>query len=324
MFKPFKLLILLLAATLLPGCGPQITHSTPTPTPPPPTEPVSLVTVTPRATFTPAPSTPIPTDSPTPTPTPILYVVKQGDSLWSIAWERGVSIEVLQEINGVTDPRILQIGQVLIIPREEEALTTPSTPTPTPVPLELVNVGFYETPTGGLWCLGEVWNRSGAEAELVQVAVSLYDADRRVLVGRSAFTVLDIVPQNGRAPFGVLFEQKPADFVAYQARVVSGEPVTYLGSRYTDLKVINDKGELSGNVFVVSGQVENQGDVLARDVAVVVTAYDSEGAVTGLRQIAVEDKTLATGALSRFQVRIVPAGNAVASFTAQAQGWREE
>ncbi len=314
-------LALLLATALLLGCGPQITH--PTPTPLPPTEPVSLATVTPQATFTPAPSTPIPTDSPTPSPTPIVYVLKPGDNLWSIAWEYGVSVEALQEVNGITDPRTLQIGQDLIIPRKEDAYTVPSTPTPTPVPLELVNLGFYETPTGGLWCLGEVWNRSGADTELIQVAVSLYDADRRVLTERAAFTALDIVPQDGRAPFGVLFEQKPADFVAYQAWIVSGEPMTYLGSRYTDLKVISDKGQLDGHVFTVSGQIENQGDVAARNVCVVVTAYDHEGRVTGFRQMATEDETLNPGALSRFQVRIVPAGNAIASYTVQAQGQRE-
>jgi hypothetical protein len=175
-----------------------------------------------------------------------------------------------------------------------------------------------------MWCLGEVWNRSGTEAELVQVAVSLYDANQRVLMERSAFTVLDIVPQDGRAPFGVFFEKKPADFVAYQSWIVSGEPMTYLGSRYQDLGVINDKGELRDNAFVVGGQVENQGDVPARDVSVVVTAYDREGAVTGIRLMAVEDKTLAPGALSRFQVRIIPAGNAVASYVVQAQGWQGE
>jgi hypothetical protein len=188
----------------------------------------------------------------------------------------------------------------------------------------LVNLGFYDTPTGGLWCLGEVWNRSGAEAELVQVAVSLYDADRRVLMERSAFTVLDVLPPDGRAPFGVLFEQKPADFVAYQAWIVSGEPMTYRGSRYEDLRVIGDEGKSAGNAFVVSGQVENQGDIRAHDVSVVVTAYDSEGIVTGLRQVTVKEQTLAPGALSDFQVRITPAGKAVASYAIQAQGWRGE
>ncbi len=321
MFRSWKALImLLLAAALLVGCGPEITL--PTPTSPPPTEPVVLATVTPRATFTPAPSTPIPTDSPTPTPTPIIYVLKKGDNLWDIAWEHGVSVEALQEVNGITDPRTLQIGQELIIPREEESRAVPSTPTPTPVPLELVNLGFYETPTGGLWCLGEVWNRSGADAELVQVAVALYDAGRRVLMERSAFTGLDIVPRDGRAPFGLLFEQKPADFVAYQVWIVSGEPMTYLGSRYRDLKVINDKGESAGSAFVVSGQIENLGDAPARDVSVVVTAYDGEGLVTGTRQVAVEEETLAVGALSRFQVSLIPAGKEVVSYAVQAQGWR--
>jgi LysM repeat protein len=320
-FRPWNALIaFLLAAGALTGCGRQITL--PTPTAPPPTEPVALATVTPRATFTPAPSTPIPTDSPTPTPTPIIYVLKQGDNLWTIAWEFGVSVDALQEINGIADPRTLQIGQELVIPREEESLVAPSTPTPTPVPLELVNPGFYKTPTGGLWCLGEVWNQSGADAELVQVTVVLFDADRRVLMERSTFTALDIVSRDGRAPFGVLFEQKPADFKAYQAWIVSGEPVTYLGSRHGGLQVLNDKGELAGEAFVVSGQVENVGDAPAQDVTVVATAYNKDGQVTGFRQAAVEDERLAPGALSRFQVRIIPAGGEAVSYAVQAQGWR--
>lgn len=312
--------LVLLLAVLLTGCGPQITR--PTPTLPPPTAPVSLATVTPRATFTPAPSTPIPTNSPTPTPTPILYVLQPGDSLWSVAWEYGVSVEALQEANDITDPRTLQIGQVLIIPREEEARSVPSTPTPTPLPLELVNLGFYETPTGGLWCLGEVWNRSGVDADLVQAVVSLYDANRRVLVERSAFTALDIVPQDGRAPFGVLFVQKPADFAAYQAQLVSGEAVTYLGSHYTDLAVIDDQGEWTGKALLVGGQVENQGAMTAQGVSVVVTVYDAQGLVTGFRQVAVEDETLAPGALSHFELQVVPAGGAAVSYTVQVQGWR--
>jgi LysM repeat protein len=313
-------LIALPIIALLAGCGPLITR--PTPTPPQPTAPVSLATVTPRATSTLAPSTPIPTDSPTPTPTPIIYILKAGDSLWSVAWEYDVSVEAIQEVNGITDPRTLQIGQELIIPRDKEAQKNPITPTPTPVPLELANLGFYETPTGGLWCLGEIWNRSGSDAELVQVAVSLYNADRRVLLERSAFTEADIVAQDGRAPFGVLFEQKPPDFAAYQAWIVSGEPVTHLGSRYRDLQVVHDSGEPDGEALIVSGQVENAGEVAATDVTVIVTAYDAEGLVTGFRQTAVTDETLPPAAQSRFQVRVMPAGGTIDSYRVQAQGWR--
>ncbi len=322
MSKSFMLLLNLLIVTLLIGCGPQITL--PTPTQPPPTKPVSLTTMTPRATLTPAPSTPIPTNSPTPSPTPIIHVLKQGDSLWGIAWDYGVSLEALQKINNITDPRTLQIGQELIIPRQEDDLAVPSTPTPTPVPLKIINMDFYETPTGGLWCLGEVQNLSGADVELVQVRISLYDADRRVLLEKSAFTTLDIIAQDGRAPFTVLFEQKPADFAAYQLWIVSGETMTHLGNRYRELQVINDEGKLSGNAFVVSGQVQNQGELAATDISLVVTAYDKEGLVTGVRQVPAETETVAPGALSRFQARIVPAGGDIVSYSVQVQGWQGE
>ncbi|GAB4242244.1 MAG: hypothetical protein Kow00129_00610 [Thermoleophilia bacterium] len=44
------------------------------------------------------------------------YVVEEGDTLWSIARERGVDLERLMSRNGITDPQSLQIGQVLEIP----------------------------------------------------------------------------------------------------------------------------------------------------------------------------------------------------------------
>jgi len=57
------------------------------------------------------------------TPTPIVYVVKAGDTLGAIAKEYGVTVEALQEVNAIDDPRRLQIGQELIIPLGEEITT---------------------------------------------------------------------------------------------------------------------------------------------------------------------------------------------------------
>jgi LysM repeat protein len=43
-------------------------------------------------------------------------VVQKGDTLNEIAARFGVSVRDLMELNGITDPTKLQIGQVLIIP----------------------------------------------------------------------------------------------------------------------------------------------------------------------------------------------------------------
>ncbi len=44
------------------------------------------------------------------------YTVRPGDTLFSIAQRHGVTVEALQEANGISDPNQLRAGQVLIIP----------------------------------------------------------------------------------------------------------------------------------------------------------------------------------------------------------------
>lgn len=67
---------------------------------------------------TPIPATPTAAPSPTVAPTlvPTTYVVKPGDNPGAIAREHGITVERLLEANNISDPRALQIGQVLKIP----------------------------------------------------------------------------------------------------------------------------------------------------------------------------------------------------------------
>lgn len=99
-------------ATSTPTATPTDT-STPTPTATytPTSTPTSTPTWTPTPTFTPTPS-----PSSTPTPTPIIYTVKRGDTLSSIAAMYGVTVEAIAEANGLNVSTILRIGQQLIIP----------------------------------------------------------------------------------------------------------------------------------------------------------------------------------------------------------------
>lgn len=307
-------------ALLLCGCGQVITMPTPTPVA---TGHVELPPVTPRPTSTPAPSTPAPTSPPTPTPTPVIYTVQAGDTLIDIAKQYGISVEALQEANAILDPQRLQIGQELVIPREEYNPEGPPTSTPTPLPFGVKGLGFYETPAGSLWCLGEVENTSGQALERVQVEVSLSDEEDKVLATGSAFVALEIVPQGGKAPFAVLFANPPASFAKYQAIALSGDPMTYLGNRYLDLAVTEQQGESKGHYFTVEGLIQNTGQTNAATVTVLVTAYDAQGRVTGFRQANLENAP-AVGESSPFQVNLLPFGGTVATYTVQVQGTRLE
>lgn len=44
------------------------------------------------------------------------HVVREGDSLWDLAWAWDTTPEAVSALNGITDPTLLQIGQVLLIP----------------------------------------------------------------------------------------------------------------------------------------------------------------------------------------------------------------
>jgi cytoskeletal protein RodZ len=77
-------------------------------------------TATPAPAENPPATTPVPTAAPAPTPTPTpassgTYVVKDGDTLWTIASKNHSTVEAIQKANNLKGED-LQIGQKLIIP----------------------------------------------------------------------------------------------------------------------------------------------------------------------------------------------------------------
>lgn len=65
------------------------------------------------------------------TVTPTTYVIKSGDTLGSIAVAFDVSVEELLAANGLTDPNVLDVDQVIIIPI---GATAPAMVTQAPLP----------------------------------------------------------------------------------------------------------------------------------------------------------------------------------------------
>jgi LysM repeat protein len=312
-----------LAGLALGGCGRIL--QPPTPTAAPGAGPTFTDTVRPtatrRATFTPVPATPSDTPTPTVTPTPIIYSIKKGDTLLAIARQFGVTVQAIQELNGIADPRRLQIGQEIMIPLKEGDGEPTVVPTPTPVALKVQGLAFYRTPVDSLWCLGEVVNLSGQPAEEIQVQISLHDEQGRLLASGAAFVQLDILAPAGRAPFAVLFAAPPASFAQYQTRVLSGVRSTHLGPRYPDLTLVEDHGRwLDQSNYQVQGQVHNTGHADAERVAIVITLYDEQDHVVGARTVGIPADLFLAGATAPFEVTLTPLGP-VARYDVQVQGW---
>jgi LysM repeat protein len=253
-------------------------------------------------------------------------VIQSGEGLLGIADVYGVSVAALQDANGILDPRTLQIGQELIIPRQEEidAAGSDATPTATPTPYQLAveNVHFSETTIGGLSVLGEVYNNSGSPLEQVRVGVTLLDADQQELASADGLVALDLVDVGERAPFAVLFGETPGDFARYTVYPVRAVPA-FVGSYYRDLEVhsVTVDGERYAS-YTVRGVIKNVGPEEAVDVQVVLTGYDPLGRVVATRKVEPDYNVVPRGGETAFTVVLAPVGGPIERVVAIAQGRR--
>jgi LysM repeat protein len=324
MYKRISVSALLLL--LVSGCGQLIT--------PPPlqvTPSVALATGTPvptlppRATSTPAPATPMPTATPTVTPTPIVYRIEPGDTLLAVAANFGVPAELIQEANGIIDPRRLQIGQELIIPRPEPDPEQPPTPTPTPPPMAIRKLSFKSMPLGGLWALGEIYNSGSDPVAEIMVEVSLFDGDGQLQASQTAFPQLDVVPPGEAIAFAILFDNPPRQFAQYQAVVLAGVPMSPNTRYYLDLVATDLQGQATDAThYRVRGDLKNVGPSDVEDLRLLVTAYDDEARVTAVRQVNLPVSVLRAAATTPFEADLSITGSPVVTYSVQAQGLRVE
>ena len=321
-----KTLGFFMAAVLmgLTACGEVITPQPTTSTPPTGTPtPAPISTLHPTATAPLVP--PAATATPTITPTPVVHVVQAGETLLSIAFEHGVSVQALQTANAIENPQFLQVGQRLIIPTgEETAGTTPGLllPTPTPLPFGVRGIAFYETPVGSLWCLGEIVNTTDFTLTNVQIHVTLFDAAGEPLAEADAFAAVDLIPPGERSPFGILFTTSPSGWASPQVTIVRGGAAGALADSYVPIAVTEAESQPSGSQFQVSGVVQNtSAEQAAGSVSVVVTTYDAQGLVTGFRRGTVgNEDTLAPDATAPFTLLFTYHGDVPADFNVVAVG----
>jgi LysM repeat protein len=325
-----KLIAWILTAFILTGCGrlgtpvgqAQATvEATITPTV------INTVTVTPtaRATSTPRPATPIASATPTVTPTPIFYVIQSGDTLLDIAIQFNLSIEEIQEANGIIDPRFLQIGQQLIIPPPRTSAEDTPTPTPTPPVLEVKAINFQTTRQGTLWCLGEVANPGGKPLAEVVIEASLLDEAGLVLDRAAAYTQLDVILPGQTAPFALLFDSPPSNFAQYQVIVVSGAPISEASRYYYKLDTFDLRGSPEGLAdYLITGQLRNTGPNDAESIRLVAAAYDKDNRVLAQRQGELAVTRLKAGAITPFAIDLSIPQGVVDHYKVLAQGLKIE
>jgi hypothetical protein len=99
-----------IAALMMPALTPE--------SPPPPPVQASALAMSPVPTLSPSPiptASPAPTPTASPTPAPVVYRVKPGDNLATIAAEHGVTVQAIKNANKLKNS-IIRVGQKLVIP----------------------------------------------------------------------------------------------------------------------------------------------------------------------------------------------------------------
>jgi len=314
---------------VLTGCGQALPNSSiiaTVPTFTPTTQSAELVVTMPVPTAASLLYAPASTPTPIATLAPVFYTVQTGDSLIAIASRYNVSASALQDVNGILDPRSLQIGQKILIPPEKKAgLNTRPSLFPTPLPFQIQNVYFRESAIGNLLVLGEVYNDGTISLEQVRVGITLLDSEGVELTKAYELAALDLIQRSEKAPFAILINDVPGYFEQYQIYPVSAMQ-GFAGSYYRALEVKNLQGiESDGPTshfasHRVGGVVRNVGNETATDVEVILTAYDALNQVIGTRTLEIDAEPLESGGEIVFMDILTLIGGPVHRVEGIAQG----
>lgn len=281
-----KKLMGLFCFLLLAGCSPAPASVTPTLPPARAAQLTPYHTPTAPLSATPALNLPTATPLPTPTSTPRTHTVKLGEDMSGIALRYRVSLDALKTANPGANPRIIIVGQQLIIPG---TTPIPGTLAPSPTALKMI----VETPrcrkdeAGGAWCFTLVKNLKSELVESVTVRVRLFDEKGKQVAAQVASTALNLLPAGKSLPLGVYFAAPLPQSPQVSAELVNALPVQNEAARYLGVKIENQTVQVAADKM--SAEVTGELALLktppaARQAWVAVAAYAADGSLVGVRR----------------------------------------
>jgi hypothetical protein len=273
--------ILLLFVLLLAACAPQVASQTPTP----PGTLFPYGTRTPSATPEQPEGLVVAFETPIPSPTPFVYEIQSGDTMGSIAFQFGMTVDLLMAANPDVSPNSMSVGTELRIPSDPDNPT--GAPTSTPVPAPVKQIECHPTAEQGMWCFVLVHNDTSNRIENLSAQVTLVNADGETLASALAISSLNILPIDASLPLMVYFPPVIPAKARPQAQVLSGIHLEPDDERYLPATLHNTLAlvDSSGRSALVSGTVRLPEEVpLAKLVWVAAVAYDEFGRVVGARR----------------------------------------
>ena len=258
-----------------------------------------------------------PTLAPSPTPTPQVHVVALDETMITIAFNYGISLETLQNANPEANPYALIVGDELLIPYQEPQEEGEEA-TPPPEAVELSEANCYPEASGGAWCLWTATNptESGTENILIDIELGS-DAN--------PFSITQIVPApinisfaGQRVPMGVFFDAETlkengltAPFQVHLT-LLQALPLNNTASRYVPITLSDGEivvsadqssAEIRGTIALREGTTQE-----ASNIWVVAAAYNAEGTLVGFRRWE-QQTTLSDGAMLPLEMQVFALGN---------------
>ncbi|HUT06381.1 MAG TPA: FxLYD domain-containing protein [Nitrosopumilaceae archaeon] len=141
----------------------------------------------------------------------------------------------------------------------------------------------YVGDDGAFHVVGEVQNNLDSPLSQVNVFVTLYDENDNVIVTKDTRSLVNIIMPEMKGPFDFIF----TDIKQEQVKSYSLD-LDYSISEPKGQAIDITSSELSRDSFknlIISGTVENRGDITANTLAVVVTIYDRNGNVAAVSRI---------------------------------------
>jgi len=318
-----KLVLLILTLTgifLLASCSTESPTATTQATGEYRLTPYHTATSTPTITPTPL-DQPTQTPKPTITPTPRIYEVSANDTLLTIAYYYGITLEELQTANPDINPSLMAIGTRLVIPPAREATGTASAPTPTPFAVTLSGIECLPSATSGLHCFVLVENDRKNPATNLSGEFSLLDSNGEIVATRVVALPLKLLEPGARLPFYTYFDPALAENRTIAFNLLTATRADAANTATFPLVVEIEESQVAGggSSAVVSGSavLENV-DAAVNRITLVAVAFDANGDVVGMRRIE-QEAALTAGAPYPFTIEVFSTGGEIATVEVSAE-----
>lgn len=227
-----------------------------------------------------------------PTATPFAHIVQQGETLLGIAIRYGVTLDDLLIVNPSVDPRILSVGQNVLIPGPGGEPVTLLLPTPTPVPLQVGQTHCFPATGDTVRCLAKITNSLTSPLEGIAVQISLFDAIGDPIGQSNAYAMTRWLPKDQSTVLEATFNVDLRSIAATQLDILSAVQVSNLDERLVPVEVtqLNVDRLVDSHLYRFEGLIEKLDEGQEGTVFITIQAfgYNASGEPVGSKTLQVQ------------------------------------